>query len=241
MKFNLTLLSILLFSITCSAQSLVVNGNIGVGIDGDSTLGKGKVLLFQGVTRNSDNMSMYRFNRTQRMSDIRVELGDDAGQPDDRFVVGASHFSDKVYRPFMVVQANGQVGIGTENFGDEKLAVKGKIHATSVVVNTGTENWPDFVFEKSFNLPSLPELEVFINQHKHLPEIPSAAEVNKNGIDLGDMNAKLLKKIEELTLYLIEMKKDNLNYQTNMETLQEQVDQLNKKLAPLIEKDRKVN
>ena len=227
MKFNLTLLSILLFSITCFAQSLVVNGNLSVGIDGDSTLGKGKALLFQGVTRNSDNMSMYRFNRTQRMSDIRVELGDDYGQPDDRFVVGSSHYNDKIYRSFMVIQANGQVGIGTENFGDEKLAVSGKIHAKSVVVNDGVTNWPDFVFDKSYKLPSLLELESFINQHKHLPEIPSAAEIKTEGIDLGDMNTKLLKKIEELTLYIIEIKKDNI---ASMKAIQQKIDLINEQL-----------
>ena len=70
-------------------------------------------------------------------------------------------------------------------------------------------NWPDFVFAENYELPTLQETEKHIKEKGHLSGIPSAAEVEKNGIELGDMNKKLLQKIEELTLYLIEMKKEN--------------------------------
>ena len=88
-----------------------------------------------------------------------------------------------------------------------KLAVGGDIIAERVVVKLQTA-WPDFVFKKSYGLRPLSEVEAFINQNNHLPEVPSAAEVADKGIDVGAMNAKLLQKVEELTLYLIEMKKE---------------------------------
>ncbi|MNF81810.1 hypothetical protein D3C84_641000 [compost metagenome] len=69
--------------------------------------------------------------------------------------------------------------------------------------------WPDYVFKKEYNLPTLEEVEKHIAVKGHLENIPSEEEVLKNGINLGDMNAKLLQKIEELTLYMIEMKKEN--------------------------------
>ena len=87
-----------------------------------------------------------------------------------------------------------------------KLDVKGTIHSQEVKVDmTG---WSDFVFKKQYNLPTLEEVEKYINEKGHLENIPSEKEVLKNGINLGEMNAKLLQKIEEMTLYMIEMKKD---------------------------------
>ena len=67
--------------------------------------------------------------------------------------------------------------------------------------------WPDFVFDKNYQLPTLQEVEEHINKYKHLPDIPSETEVKENGVSLGEMQAKLLQKIEELTLYTIELNK----------------------------------
>ena len=69
--------------------------------------------------------------------------------------------------------------------------------------------WADYVFNKDYKLLSLPEVEAYIHKNKHLPNVPSADEVVKNGIDMATMDAKLLEKIEELTLYMIQMKKEN--------------------------------
>ncbi|WP_316800434.1 hypothetical protein [Pedobacter frigidisoli] len=122
----------------------------------------------------------------------------------------------------MRVLANGNVGIGTLN-PQEKLSVFGTIRSSEVKVSSA--NWPDYVFEKGFKIGGLDELEKYIKLNKHLPEMPSAKEVEIEGIALGDMNSLLLKKIEELTLYLIEKDTQinsllNANKKTNERLLQ---------------------
>jgi len=99
----------------------------------------------------------------------------------------------------------GMVGIGTTS-PDEKLTVNGNIHTKEVRIDL--LNWSDFVFEENYSLPSLLEVEQFIAQNGRLQDIPSAKDVETNGILLGDMNARLLQKIEELTLYTIAQEKE---------------------------------
>ena len=100
----------------------------------------------------------------------------------------------------------GSVGIGTADPGSYKLAVEGRIGAREIEVKQGS--WADFVFDEDYELPSLKEVENFISRNKHLPGIPSEKEVLANGINLGNMDALLLQKIEELTLYIIELEKE---------------------------------
>lgn len=99
------------------------------------------------------------------------------------------------------------VGIGTSNPGSFKLAVEGKIGAREVQV-TITSPWPDYVFKKCYDLPPLSDVASFITTNEHLPEIPSAAEIQKNGQNLGEMNLLLLKKVEELMLYVIQQNQE---------------------------------
>lgn len=101
------------------------------------------------------------------------------------------------------------VGIGT-TAPDEKLTVKGKIHTQEVRVDMSGPLVPDYVFAEDYKLKSLQEVEDYIKENKHLPEIPSAQEIEKNGLMLAEMNMILLKKVEELTLYVIEIKKENV-------------------------------
>jgi len=108
----------------------------------------------------------------------------------------------------------GNVGIGTGN-PDEKLTVKGKIHAEEVKVDLSVP--PDYVFEKyytgesllksDYQMPTLQEIEAFTKLNHHLPNVPSAEEIQKDGLKLGEMTSILLQKIEELTLYTIEQEK----------------------------------
>ncbi len=107
----------------------------------------------------------------------------------------------------MRINSSGNVGIGTTNPGTAKLAVNGTIKAREVIATT--QGWPDYVFDTEYDLKPLPEVEKFIKTNKHLENIPTAAEVKTNGVPLADMQAKILQKLEETTLYLIEMKKEN--------------------------------
>ena len=103
------------------------------------------------------------------------------------------------------VLPNGNIGIGT-SAPATKLSVNGDIRSKKMIVSqTG---WPDYVFDSSYSLRPLSELETFISKHKHLPDIPSARDVDEKGISVGDNQALLLKKIEELTLYMISMNKE---------------------------------
>jgi hypothetical protein len=117
---------------------------------------------------------------------------------------------------------DGNVGIGTVNVpANCKLGVKGSVYAWEYVCTlTG---WPDYVFDKKYELLPLNELEKYITKEKHLPSIPSATEVDKDGVKLGEMNALLLQKIEELTLYMIELNKANQALQQKVETLEEAI------------------
>ena len=101
--------------------------------------------------------------------------------------------------------STGNVGIGTLTTGSHKLAVEGSIGAREIKVEGS--GWSDFVFEKNYELPTLENVEKHIKEKGHLQDIPSAKEVEKNGFFLGEMDAKLLQKIEELTLYTIQQEK----------------------------------
>lgn len=103
-----------------------------------------------------------------------------------------------------MLSITGSVGIGTTTPGN-KLEVNGKIRSKEVIVEA--TGWPDYVFEAGYELPTLAEIEAFLKANKHLPGVPSAKKVEENGLSLGEMNALLLKKIEELTLHIIEQEK----------------------------------
>ena len=89
-----------------------------------------------------------------------------------------------------------------------RMAVAGGIITEKVrIATTGTTFWADFVFDKNYKLRTLSEVSQYIKLNKHLPDVPSTADVNKDGIDLAQTQAILLQKVEELTLYVIEQNK----------------------------------
>ncbi len=177
-----------------SKNELTVNGKLGIGVadPGYPLEVNGAVKLKNGNT----DLLIYRDSDVGDWSLLRTNTGNGIGligQPD--FVA------------LSVSRTTSNVGIGTRDTKGFRLGVKGKIAAEEVKVAI-YNNWSDFVFENEYNLPSLKEVEKHINEKGHLKDIPSASEVAKNGIFLGDMNAKLLQKIEELTLYTIQQQKE---------------------------------
>jgi len=143
---------------------------------------------------------------------------------------GASFgLSDKFYiwdqnatLPRLVIDGNGSVGIGTTDINSTyKLFVEGAIRTRKVTVDQST--WPDYVFNRKYELLSLQQVEQYIAENNHLPEVPSAEDVKENGSDLGDMQAVLLKKIEELTLYIIAQNKKIDQQQRDLDALKKSI------------------
>ncbi len=163
-------------------KSYIKNGNVGIG-----TTTPDYKLVVQDATNNQLSL----INTTGNSWQFR------AGS------TGSLIFrDDNVER--IRINSSGNMGIGTSNPGTYRLAVKGKIRAEEIKVETG---WADYVFKEDYILPTLEEVEKHITEKGHLINIPSAEEVVANGIQLGEMNKLLLEKIEELTLYTLEQEK----------------------------------
>jgi len=182
-------------------EKLDVNGNIRL-------LKSGNKIYWDWTNRA---IEQYSSDGNSRMIRFVNSMGPGQGNPD-----GGFDFADYLGNSVLRIN-NHTVGIGTTETGTHKLAVDGTIGAREVKVEGGT--WSDFVFKEEYPLKDIKEVEAFIKQNQHLPDIPSEKEVMENGIELGKMDAKLLQKIEELTLYIIEMNKE-------METLKNQVNKL---------------
>lgn len=185
-----------------------VNGNVGIGtltpvkklsINGD--VGINGNLAIQMSTDGSGFKLQSSYSENKPIVEATQEAND--GFLYVRSALGTSISKISGY-PASPTYFLSNVGIGVTN-PSEKLSVNGKIRAQEIKVETA--NWPDYVFTKGYELPSLRETEQHIKEKGHLFGIPSAEEVKNKGIELGDMNAKLLKKIEELTLYMIELNK----------------------------------
>ena len=165
-------------------------------LSNNSTLSGSSAGSITWISRNT------QFN--QGMAYIGAQLTDDAtNDAKARLLFATSNGAQPMVK--MVIDPVGNVGIGTFN-PEDKLTVNGRIKANEIRVNG--QQIPDYVFEPHYRNLSLSELEAYIKKYKHLPEVPSASEAEKNGIELGEMNKILLKKIEELTLHLIEQDKE---------------------------------
>jgi hypothetical protein len=120
----------------------------------------------------------------------------------------------------IAIDTLGNVGIGTTN-PQYRLAVNGTIGAKDVIVtNSG---WADYVFQPGYRLRPLSEISAFIEKHRHLRDIPSEAEVNEKGVSVGEMQVKLLAKVEELTLHLIQQEQENRSLRERLAELENRV------------------
>lgn len=122
-----------------------------------------------------------------------------------------------------VLEIDGNVGIGTYTTNGYKLAVAGNVVAEEIVVKL-KENWPDYVFNNNYKKPKINELEKYIHKNQHLPNIPSAEEINNQGINVGEIQTKLLEKVEELTLYIIEQNKKIEKLESEYKLLKNKID-----------------
>jgi hypothetical protein len=129
--------------------------------------------------------------------------GENSARSPSPYGGGPNNYFSKLYVDGGLV-TSGNVGIGTSSLA-ERLNVDGKIRAREIKVEA--TNWPDYVFAEGYKTETLEGLASYIKKHKHLPEMPSAADAEKDGIELGEMNKLLLKKVEELTLHLIDLSK----------------------------------
>jgi len=208
----------LIFRTNNHNSNLIINddGNVSIGISCPEP--KSRLHIFEGASGgNSHSFSSITVeDSTNSMISILTPNTKNAyfgfADSDDDYVGGMQYDHNKdrlIFRTNnhnynLIINNDGNVGIGTTNPGSWKLAVNGKIRAKEVKVETG---WADFVFYDDYKLPTLKEVENHIEENGHLKDIPTAQEVEENGISLGEMNAKLLQKIEELTLYAIQQQK----------------------------------
>jgi|GEM_PF-2356550 len=186
-----------------SAKLQVTDGNVLVknlpNIDNTSAMMIGQTIVNNGIDNFGTSLRTITQSAGQNIYGLQffTQARFDVGQTEKMRITG-----------------NGFVGIGTTN-PQEALSVNGNIRAKQVKVET--TGWPDYVFAKEYNLLPIENLAQYIQKHQHLPEIPSASEIEKDGINLGEINKVLIKKIEELTLYMLQQQEEikKLNYKVD--------------------------
>nr|WP_320120045.1 hypothetical protein [uncultured Marinifilum sp.] len=212
------------------------NGRVGVGTSSPS-----KLLEVQDSNYSSGESYIWvkkGINATPANREAGLILGTNASDFGNCFKIVAkspnSYFgtpnlqftfikpSGKGVRDLFSINSFGNVGIGTNN-PNFKLDVLGTIRAQDLKVDM---EGADFVFEEDYLLRSIEEVETFVKANKHLPEISPAKEMQENGVNQSEMNQKLLQKIEELTLYLIQQNKELKSQTQEISALKEEVKQL---------------
>jgi len=201
-----------------------VVGNIQI-LEGSDSRPGGQSAPTKSILKLSRNgTGNYSWNEH---AEFRIGHGGNSvyGSKLDLYVNGGANTTSVPDQHVMTWNYDGNVGIGTTN-PTSKLTVAGNINSREVKVTV--DAGADFVFENNYNLPSLHVVDRFIKENKHLPEIASADEMKKDGINLSEMNIKLLQKIEELTLYIIQQEKKNSSQNLEIEDSKNEIEILKK-------------
>ena len=220
MKSIITLMIGMVLSISVNAQWTTgtdiyntSNGKVGIGTNGATLQSK---LEVNGDVRCNQKFVITNVGAFDRLStDIFISANNNL------LLTSGGSATAKV-----TILSNGSVGIGATNI-DHKLTVAGHVGAREVKVTVDMGS--DFVFNDDYKLKSLNEVEKFIKENHHLPNVASAKEMETNGIELGKMDMKLLEKIEELTLYMIDLKKEVEKVNKENQILKEEISTLKQK------------
>ncbi|UTN03048.1 hypothetical protein L0669_17120 [Flavobacterium bizetiae] len=212
------------------------NGNIGIGSESPNGLldirrttlnaGGQSVVNIIGSTWAGDGASLVlnQLWNDQSYKTIIDNFGGNNAQTGSGLKVQTSYWNGTEVKTItsLTLTPGGNLGIGQTD-PQNKLDVNGTIHSKEVRVDM--LGWSDFVFKKEYNLPTLEDVEKHINEKGHLENIPNEEEVLKNGINLGEMNAKLLQKIEEMTLYMIDIKNKQSELENELHQLKTKLKQ----------------
>lgn len=188
----------------CGTGTCVTSGNVGVGTTSPATkLHVSGTVPWVRLTGSGANWTGIQFENTALTTPVRWALyNGSSGLGGDALSV----FDYSVSADRFTIASSGNVGIGT-TMPQYKLAVNGTIGTKEVIVTT--TGWADYVFKPGYALKSLSHVEAYIRENQRLPDMPSESEVKDKGVGLADMQVKLLAKIEELTLHMIELDKQN--------------------------------
>ncbi|MEZ2339398.1 hypothetical protein AB6735_27385 [Mucilaginibacter sp. RCC_168] len=185
-----------------STYLTIKQGKMGIGTVSPSeklSVAGGNLLMDNAAWYSAKNTAGSTVSLLGLASDNNIYIGDlFGGIPANSLIIRTNGLNK------MTINANGNVGIGVTT-PQNKLDVNGRIHSQSVLIDM--LGWSDYVFKKDYQLRPLSEVKDYIDQNQHLPEIPSEQQIAKEGLNLGEMNKLLMKKVEELTLYMIEQNK----------------------------------
>ncbi|MBB6130144.1 hypothetical protein [Mucilaginibacter lappiensis] len=210
------------FSVRADGQGYFA-GNLGIG----TTVPQGKVEINNNSYTDASQLIVSGAEATRYYGVMGITV------PSGHTVLSLGVRSNNTNYFETLNLVNDNVGIGTKN-PDQKLSVNGTIHSKSVLIDLN--GWSDYVLKNDYQLRPLSDVKNYIDQNQHLPEVPSEQEMIKKGLDVGEMNKLLIKKVEELTLYLIDEHKEKEKQEAINNKQQEQIDQLNKRIELLSNK-----